>query len=138
MPAVDSYDYALVRLVPAVERGEFMNIGVILFCRRKRFLASRFALEVARISSFAPTLTVSQLQPHLDLIEQICAGGRDSGPIGQLSQAERFHWLVAPKSTIIQPSPVHCGQCTDAQAALDHLFATLVLVSNAFTPDLEQ
>ena len=130
MPVVDSYDYAIIRFVPAVERGEFINVGIILFCRRKGFLANRTYIDKARIQALAPNFPSQTIQQHLDLITQICVGGRNGGPIGQMSQAERFHWLVAPKSTIIQPSPVHCGLCIDAQAALDHLFERLVKVNN--------
>ena len=126
MPAPSSFDYAIVRVVPQVERGEFVNVGVILFCRPLRFLGTRMELCGERLRSLAPGLDMAMLQGQLDLIPRLCAGGDGEGPIGRLSQAERFHWLVAPRSTIVQISPVHCGLCTDPQAALDGLFEKLV------------
>lgn len=126
MPAQSSFDYAVVRLVPRVEREEFINVGVILFCRTQRFLKARLALDRKRLVALAPGLDRTKVQTHLDLILRICAGGVEGGPIGQQSQAERFHWLVSPRSTIVQVSPVHCGLCTDPQAALDDLFERLV------------
>lgn len=127
MPAQSSFDYALVRLVPRVEREEFINVGVILFCRTKRFLDARLALDQARLATLAPDLDSTKFQEHLDLIPRLCAGGPEAGPIGCLGQAERFHWLVSPRSTVIQVSPVHCGLCTDPQAVLEYLFKRLVL-----------
>lgn len=126
MPAPSSFDYAVVRLVPRVEREEFINVGVILFCRTQRFLKARLTLEPKRLAALAPGLDRAKVQAHLDLISYICAGGVAGGPIGQQSQAERFHWLVSPRSTIVQVSPVHCGLCTNPQAALDDLFERLV------------
>lgn len=126
MPAPDPFDYALVRVVPRVERGEFMNAGVILFCRTRRFLDARIALDRQRLRALAPDLDPDDIQRHLDVIPCICAGGSDAGPIGQLPISERFHWLVAPRSTIIQTSPVHSGLCTDAAATLDHLLQVMV------------
>lgn len=127
MPTASSFDYAIVRVVPLVERGEFVNVGVILFCRPLRFLGARMMESGAeRPKSLPPGLDVTMLQGQLDLIPRLCAGGDGAGPIGRLSQAERFHWLVAPRSTIVQISPVHCGLCTDPQAALDSLFEKLV------------
>jgi hypothetical protein len=124
MPTPSSFDYAIVRLVPYVEREEFMNVGVILFCRTRRFLDARIALDRQRLATLAPDFDADEAQAHLDLILQICKGGQD--PIGRLSQAERFHWLVTPRSTSIQVSPVHTGLCVDPAAALDHLFETMV------------
>jgi hypothetical protein len=126
MPTPNPFDYALVRVVPQVEREEFVNAGVILFSRSLRFLDARIALNTRRLLALSPQLDLAMVQAQLDLIPRICAGGLDAGPIGQLSQAERFHWLVAPRSTTIQVSPVHCGLCTDPQAALDDLFQKLV------------
>ncbi len=127
MPGRSSFDYAIVRVVPYVERGEFLNVGVILFCRTRRFLAARIALDARRLAALAPDFDVGLVGEYLDLIPRICDGGPDAGPIGELSQSERFHWLVAPRSTAIQVSPVHCGSCTDPQAALDELFGKMVL-----------
>jgi len=127
MPALSSFDYAIVRVVPYVEREEFINVGVILFCRTLRFLDARIELDTKRLAAFSPQADVAMVQTHLDLIPCICAGGADAGPLGQLSQAERFHWLVSPRSTSIQVSPVHCGLCVDPQVALDSLFEKMVL-----------
>jgi hypothetical protein len=126
MPAPSPFDYALVRIVPNVEREEFVNVGVILFCRTRRFLDARIKLDLERLAALSPKLDVRMVQAQLDLILRICAGGRDAGPLGELGQAERFHWLVSPRSTTIQVSPVHCGLCADPQAALNNLFEKLV------------
>ncbi|MGZ3668221.1 MAG: DUF3037 domain-containing protein [Ktedonobacterales bacterium] len=128
MPARSSFDYAIVRVVPRVERGECMNVGVILFSRTRRYLAARIELDVPRLLAFAPEAErdLAAIQHQLDTIPLICAGGAAAGPIGMLSQAERWHWLVAPTSTIIQPSPAHSGLCTDPESMLEHLLATMV------------
>jgi hypothetical protein len=120
------YQYAIVRVVPRVERGECLNVGVILLCRPKRFIGARVALDAARLTAFAPGLDVGTIRPHLDAIEAIAAGDPTGGPIAALGQAERFHWLVAPASTIIQPSPVHTGLTDDPGAELDRLVDALV------------
>ena len=127
MPALSSFDYALVRVVPRVEREEFINAGVILYCLTQRFLGARVALDPQRLRALYPGADVELVQGHLESIPRVCAGGRGAGPIGQLPQKERFHWLVAPRSTILQTSPVHSGLCADPQAALDALFARMVL-----------
>ncbi len=127
MPALSSYDYAIIRVVPHVEREEFINVGVILFCRPLRFLAVRVKLNQPRLTTLCPTLDIAAIQAHLELIQNICAGQAQIGPINHLSQAERFHWLVAPRSTTIQISPVHCGLCTDPQTALDNIFEKMVI-----------
>jgi len=126
MPAPSAFDYAIVRVVPRVERGEFINAGVILFCRTRRFLGARLELDPRRLAALDPDLDPALVQPHLDSIARIAAGGPAAGPIGALSPSERFHWLVAPRSTIIQTSPVHAGLCDDPNAALDHLLRTMV------------
>jgi hypothetical protein len=126
MPAPSPFDYAIVRVVPNVEREEFVNVGVILFCRTRRFLDARIKLDMERLAALSPKLDVRMVQAQLDLILRICAGGSDAGPLGELGQAERFHWLVSPRSTTIQVSPVHCGLCVDPQAALDNLLEKLV------------
>jgi len=126
MPALSSYDYAIIRVVPRVERGEYLNVGVILFCRTRRFLAARVQLDAARLAAFAPELDHELIATHLERIPLLCAGGEESGPIGALSQAERFHWLVSPRSTVIQISPVHCGLSDDPAATLEKLFKQLV------------
>ena len=127
MPATSSYDYAVIRVVPCVERGECMNVGIILFCRTRRFLGALIHLDEQRIATFAPQLDLPALKQQLDHLLHICYGKADSGPVGQLSQSERFHWLVSPRSTIIQTSAVHSGLCQDPEAALQALLKKLVL-----------
>jgi hypothetical protein len=121
-----SYDYAIVRVVPRVEREEFVNIGVIVSCPDKDFLAARIDLDAARLKAFDPTLDIDAVRHHANSIVVICAGGADAGPIGKLPQRERFHWLVAPRSTIIQMSPVHTGQCDEPSKVLEHLIEKVV------------
>ena len=128
MPAArpSVFQYAIVRVVPRIERGECLNVGVILLCRPRRFLGARVRLDEARLAGFAPGLDPDVLRPHLEAIERIASGDPAAGPIAALGLAERFHWLVAPASTMIQPSDVHTGLCEDPAAELDHLVATLV------------
>jgi Protein of unknown function (DUF3037) len=128
MPALNSYDYAIVRVVPCVERGEYINSGVILFCRTRRFLDALIYLDIPRLSTLHPAIDLDMVQRHLDIIPLVCAGSAEAGTIGQLSQSERFHWLVSPRSTIIQTSPTHSGLCTDPAATLEHLLKTMVLL----------
>lgn len=123
-----SYDYALIRVVPRVERGECMNVGVVLFCRTRTFLGARIALDETRLLAFFPSAEVEDIRAQLYAIAKIVEGDAEAGPIAALSQAERFHWLVSPRSTIVQPSPVHSGLCDDPAAALEHLFQTIVLL----------
>jgi len=115
------YDYAIVRVVPRVEREEFVNVGAIVSCATRRFLEARIELNEQRLIALDPTLDVEIVRNHLAAIPLICAGGEQSGPIGQLPQRERFHWLVAPRSTIIQTSRVHTGFCKNLAAVLDRL-----------------
>jgi len=127
VPATSSYDYAIIRLVPCVERGESINVGIILYCSTRRFLGALAQLDEVRVHSFAPSLDFAFIQQHLDYLLKVCHGKEEGGPIGQLSQSERFHWLVSPRSTIIQTSPVHVGLCSDPTAALQQLLKKLVL-----------
>jgi hypothetical protein len=124
MPAT-SFDYAIIRVVPCVEREEFLNVGVILFCREQQFLQARIALDKARLLALFPPVNGDEIEKHLELIPRICAG--TGGPLGELSQPERFHWLVHPRSTSIQVSPVHTGICVEPAAMLGHLMETMVL-----------
>jgi len=124
--AQSSFDYAIIRLVPHVEREEFINVGIILFCRTRRCLIARLKLDPDRLVALARDVDLAAVQAHLELIPRICAGGVQAGPFSEMSQAERFHWLVSPRSTIIQVSPVHSGLCTDPEAALTDLFDRLV------------
>jgi len=126
VPEPSSFDYSIIRVVPRVERGERINAGIVLYCRARDFLGAAVALDRSRLSALAPELDAELVDAHLRSVQQICEGGRDSGPIGQLSQAERFHWLVSPRSTVIQLSAVHSGLCDDPQVALEHLMETLV------------
>jgi Protein of unknown function (DUF3037) len=128
MHALNSYDYAIVRIVPCVERGEYINAGVILFCPTRRFLGALISVDVPRLTTLFPTIDITIVQQHLDMIPLVCAGSAEAGIIGQLSQSERFHWLVSPRSTVIQTSPVHSGLCTDPAAKLEHLLKTMVLL----------
>ena len=121
-----TYDYAIIRVIPRVEREEFVNVGVIISCPAKGFLAARIQLDERRLMALDPTLDITTVRDHLAAIPTICAGGEQAGPIGQLSQRERFHWLVAPRSTTIQTSPVHSGCCKDPTAVLEHLLDTMV------------
>jgi hypothetical protein len=121
-----SYDYAVIRVVPRVDREEFLNVGVIISCPAKDFLEARIELDEARLLAFDPTLDVEAIRNTLASIPRICAGGPDAGPIGQLSQRERFHWLVAPRSTIIQTSRVHTGRCTDPGPVSERLLDRMV------------
>jgi hypothetical protein len=120
-----TFDYAIVRVVPRVERGEFINVGVIVFCSEQAFLDARLETSLNRLRAFAPTLDCTEIEEHLSVIERVCCG-EDAGPIGKLTQRERFHWLVAPRSTLIQTSPVHCGLCENPQAELENLFQKMV------------
>jgi hypothetical protein len=125
-PPRNAFQYALVRVLPRVERGECLNVGVILLCRPRRYLDARISLDERRLAALAPDLDPATIRPHLEAIERIAAGDPAAGPMARLGQAERFHWLVAPSSTIIQPSAVHSGLCDDPAAELAHLMATLV------------
>jgi hypothetical protein len=120
------FQYAIIRVVPRVERGECMNAGVVLLCRSTRFLAARVGLDVARLEALAPGIDPATIEEHLAAIERVAAGDPEAGPIARLGQGERFHWLVAPSSTVIQPSEVHTGLSDDPAAELNHLFERLV------------
>lgn len=121
-----SFDYAVIRVVPRVERGEFLNVGVILFCSTEGYLEARTELNRERLMALAPSIDFPLIENHLEVIPQVCLGGAAAGQIGELPQRARFHWLVAPRSTIIQMSPVHSGVGRDLDAALEHLFDKLV------------
>jgi len=125
-PRRSPYLYAIIRVVPRVERGETLNAGVVLLCRSRRFLGARMALDEGRLAALAPDCDAGAVRPHLDAIESIARGDADAGPMARLTIAERFHWLVAPSSTIIQPSAVHTGLTDDPAAELEHLVDALV------------
>ena len=126
MPDKFRYDYAVIRVVPKVDREEFINAGVIVSCPDLSFLEARIKLDEARLLALDPTVDLELVRKHLASIPIICRGGDDAGSIGRLPQRQRFHWLVAPRSTVIQTSPVHTGRCGDPAAALEHLVATMV------------
>lgn len=126
MPELHVYEYAVLRVVPRVEREEFLNVGVALYCPGQRFLKTVFSLDEKRLSLFSETLNLPDLERRLRAFECVCAGGPDAGPMGQLPPAGRFRWLTAPRSTVLQTSPVHTGLCENAEATLGRLVATLV------------
>ena len=127
MPDTHTYDYAVIRVVPDVQRGEFINSGVILFCRQRRFLAAEVALDESRLQAINADADVVEIRRHLALIPRLCAGDQSAGPIAMLSQSERFNWLVAPRSAVIQMSPVHSGITDTPDQALQRLMASMVL-----------
>lgn len=128
MDTRNSFDYAVIRVVPRVERAEFINAGVILFCLTRQYLDCRIHLDETRLRALWPCLEdIESIHAHLNVIPGICSGDRAAGPIAQLSKRERFHWLVSPRSTVIQVSPVHTGLCSAPDHSLDRLFRTLVL-----------
>jgi hypothetical protein len=129
-----TYDYAIIRVVPRVEREEFVNVGVIVSCPARKFLEARIEMDERRLMAIDPTLDVESIRAHLESISAICNGGEQAGPIGRLSQRERFHWLVAPRSASIQTSPVHTGRCKNPDAVLEHLLDTMVRPSRAESP----
>lgn len=121
MHAPASFDYAILRVVPRVEREEFMNSGIVVFCLEKDFLAARVRLNSERLKALWPDADADLVSNHLEAVRRICEGDPAAGPIAQLSRRERFHWLVAPRSTIIQTSPVHTGVCETTEGLLDRL-----------------
>jgi hypothetical protein len=125
----EPFEYAVLRVVPRVERGEQLNVGVVLQCRPRRFLGARIELGEAKLEALramAPDIDADAVLTHLEGIRRIVAGDPEGGPIAKLSRSERFHWLVSPSSTMIQPSPSHTGLTENPQASLDDLFAKLV------------
>jgi hypothetical protein len=129
VPEREAFEYAVLRVVPRIERAEFVNAGVILICRAKRFLDCRIALDHGRLRALDPNLSdesLAEIERQLSVVPRICSGDRSAGPIAALNQGQRWHWLTAPASTVVQPSPVHTGLTADPAATLDRLFATLV------------
>jgi hypothetical protein len=126
VPAEYTYDYAIVRIVPRVERGEQINVGVILSCVDGDFLDARIELDEARLLALDPAPDLDAIREGLATITTVCAGGANAGPIGALPQRGRFRWLVSPRSTVIQMSPVHTGRTSDPPAALERLLNTMV------------
>lgn len=122
-----TFDYAVIRFVPRVEREEFFNVGVILSCPAQKYLECRIFLDENKLKVFAPEFKTDEVEKYLEIIPKICAGAKDAGIIGQLTPRERFYWLTAVRSTIIQTSPIHTGFCCEAKDILEHLFKTMVL-----------
>jgi hypothetical protein len=121
-----AFDYVSVQIVPRVDRDERLNVGVILFCPAAAFLGCRFTHDGARLAALAPELDLAAVAHQLDAVEAVCAGAPDAGPIARLTPSERFHWLSAPRSTVVQPSAAHTGLCDDPRAALERLFQATV------------
>ena len=126
MPEANSFDYAIIRVVPRVEREEFINVGVVLFCSKKDFLGAKLELDEELLKQLDPNIDLETLKDHLDAIPRISSGGDDSGPIGKLGLKERFLWLTAPRSTMVQVSAVHSGLCDSPADALERLFQRMV------------
>ena len=124
-----SYDYAVIRVVPRVERAEFVNVGVIVACQDQDLLEARFEIDETRLRALDPAIDLATVRRHLDAIGAICSGGESAGALGRLSRRERFDWLTAPRSAMIQTSPVHSGRCGDVEATLEHLMQTMVRVA---------
>ncbi|HEY4151099.1 MAG TPA: DUF3037 domain-containing protein [Chitinophagaceae bacterium] len=121
------FEYAVIRVVPKVDREEFLNVGVVLYCAKQKFLRAVFTLDETRLCAFSGDIDTEELKAHCIAMEQVCLGGTGSGPIGKLDIASRFRWLTATRSTVLQPSKVHPGFCADAAIALERLHALLVL-----------
>jgi len=121
------FEYAVIRIVPRVEREEFLNVGVVLYCARQKFLRALFEIDVNKLSAFYSQLDIEEIKHYLNSFEQIAAGSEESGPIGKLGIAERFRWLTATRSTVLQTSKVHPGLCTEAGEMLEKLYCELVL-----------
>ena len=126
MPEKHLYEYAVIRVVPGVEREEFFNAGVIVYCAFQRFLQLRYCVDEQKLRIFSGKAEAEDIRERLQAFQKICAGGAAGGPIGQLPLASRFRWLIAARSTIIQTSPVHPGLCADAETTLQELFRKLV------------
>jgi hypothetical protein len=126
MPEAKPFQYAVLRVVPRVERGEAINAGVVVFCRPKRFLGARAELDDALLAALAPGCDADEVRAQLETLLAVAEGRSEGGRVAALPQSERFHWLTSPSSTIIQPSAVHTGLTDDPERELAHLFATLV------------
>jgi hypothetical protein len=121
------FEYAIIRVVPRVEREEFLNVGVILFCAKKKFLKCKLHVDAEKLAAMCKALDIQELNKNLNAIETICVGGKHSGPIGQLDLASKFRWLTATRSTVVQSSKVHPGFCDDPELMLERLKEQFVL-----------
>lgn len=122
-----TYEYAIIRVVPKVEREEFFNVGVLLFSKRKNYLGVKFKIDKKKLEAFSDEIDLQMLKDHLAAWKNICEGAEDSGTIGQFEVSDRFRWLAACRSTIIQSSKTHSGLCMDPEEELEYLFKTFVL-----------
>ena len=127
MPGKHLFEYAVVRVVPRVEREEFVNVGIVLFCKQQRYLQTRFHLNQERLLALCPALDIDEVQTYLAAFEKISRGSKDGGPIAKLDPPSRFRWLTATRSTVVQASKIHPGMCDDLDKALEKLFVQLVL-----------
>ena len=125
-PVDKPFEYAVLRVIPRVERGEFINAGVVLYCQVERFLGARVHLDPARLKALDPDADLEAVRAHLEAVRSVCAGGPEVGAVGRLPLGERFGWLVAPRSTVVQPSPVHTGLTDDPEAELERLLQSMV------------
>lgn len=130
-PALDTYDYAVIRVVPRVEREEFVNVGAVVSCPARGFLEAKIEFDPARVLALDPEADIESIREHLAAIPVICGGGPEAGAIGLLTPRERFRWLAAPRSTVIQFSPAHTGRCEDPEALLARLLKTMVRTPRA-------
>lgn len=128
MPGRDAFQYTIIRVVPRIDRGECMNVGVVLFCPQRRYIGARIELDDDRLRAFVPDLDPGSVRPHLDAIAAVVSGDPVGGSLSELSASERFGWVAAQSSTMIQPSEVHTGLTDDPEATLEHLFESLVTV----------
>jgi hypothetical protein len=126
MPGKHLFEYAVIRVVPRVEREEFINVGVVLFCKQQRYLKAVFHLHEERLLALCPTLDIAEIKAYLDAFEKISRGEKDGGAIARLDLPSRFRWLTATRSTVVQSSKIHPGFCDDLDAALERLFQQLV------------
>ena len=126
MPEKHSFEYAVIRVVPRVEREEFLNVGVVVFCKAQKFLQTKWQLDGERLKAFCDKTDIDTLRNYLEAFERIANGSKDGGDIAKLPQAERFRWLTATRSTVVQTSKVHPGLCMNAADELEKLFAQLV------------
>lgn len=127
MPGKHLFEYAVVRVVPRVEREEFVNVGIVLYCKQQRYLKTRFHLPKERLLALCPSLDMEEVQDYLTAFEKISAGSKEGGPIARLDLPSRFRWLTATRSTVVQSSKIHPGMCDDLDKALEKLFGQLVL-----------
>jgi hypothetical protein len=137
VPVEHTYDYAIIRVVPRVERGEAMNAGVILSCPALEFLEARIELDAARLAALDPAADVDAARAHLESLPRICRGGPEAGPVGALPQRARFHWLVSPRSTVLQVSPVHTGRTADPASTLERLLDTMVRTGHSSADSMD-